>query len=102
MGALAEDTDGFDYAPASGPGRYHAHLGASQSPGQLARARRAARDDARQKAFVGDERGIGVGQTVFHQKFGYGRVRSADGDKLEIDFEKAGIKKVMGSFVEPA
>lgn len=102
VGALAEDTDGFDYAPASGPGRYHAHLGASQSPGQLARARRAARDDARQKAFVGDERGIGVGQTVFHQKFGYGRVRSADGDKLEIDFEKAGIKKVMGSFVEPA
>jgi DNA helicase-2/ATP-dependent DNA helicase PcrA len=43
-----------------------------------------------------------VGTRVFHQKFGYGTVRASDGDKLEIDFEKAGAKKVMESFVEPA
>jgi DNA helicase-2/ATP-dependent DNA helicase PcrA len=43
-----------------------------------------------------------VGQRVFHQKFGYGRVRVVDGDKLDIDFEKAGIKKVLYSFVEAA
>ncbi|MDA0997075.1 MAG: DNA helicase II, partial [Proteobacteria bacterium] len=42
------------------------------------------------------------GERVFHQKFGYGRIAAADGDKLEIDFEKAGAKRVMASFVEPA
>ena len=39
---------------------------------------------------------------VFHQKFGYGKVVAADAGKLEIDFEKTGIKKVMESFVKPA
>ncbi len=43
-----------------------------------------------------------VGQRVFHQKFGYGRVRVVDGDKLDIEFEKAGSKKVLHSFVEAA
>ena len=43
-----------------------------------------------------------AGARVFHQKFGYGRVVSADSGKLEIDFEKAGRKKVIDSFVEPA
>ena len=45
---------------------------------------------------------IQVGARVFHQKFGYGTVQSVDGDKLEIEFEKAGNKKVMDSFVDPA
>ena len=40
------------------------------------------------------------GQRVFHQKFGYGRIKSIDGSKLEIAFEKAGTKKVMAGFVE--
>ncbi len=43
-----------------------------------------------------------VGERVFHQKFGYGRVLAVDNDKLEIDFEHAGSKKVMDSFVVPA
>ena len=46
--------------------------------------------------------GIKRGQRVFHQKFGYGKVTSVDGDKLEIAFEKAGSKKVMAGFVDPA
>jgi DNA helicase-2/ATP-dependent DNA helicase PcrA len=40
-----------------------------------------------------------AGDRVFHQKFGYGRVITADGDKLEIAFDKAGQKKVMAGFV---
>ncbi|MCH7551468.1 MAG: UvrD-helicase domain-containing protein, partial [Proteobacteria bacterium] len=40
------------------------------------------------------------GDRVFHQKFGYGRIVSVDGGKLEIAFDKAGGKKVMASFVE--
>jgi len=49
-----------------------------------------------------DGSGFKVGIRVFHQKFGYGRITSLDGDKLEIDFEKAGPKRVMASFVLPA
>ena len=37
---------------------------------------------------------------VFHQKFGYGRVAQVDGNKLTVDFDKAGQKKVVDSFVE--
>ena len=43
-----------------------------------------------------------LGVRVFHQKFGYGKILSLDGKKLEVEFEKAGIKKVMDSFVVPA
>jgi DNA helicase-2/ATP-dependent DNA helicase PcrA len=42
-----------------------------------------------------------TGERIFHQKFGYGRILSVDGEKLQIEFEKAGTKKVMSSFVEP-
>ena len=43
-----------------------------------------------------------VGARVFHRKFGYGAVQRVDGGKLEIFFDKGGIRKVMDSFVEPA
>ncbi len=39
------------------------------------------------------------GARVFHQKFGYGAVLAIDGDKLEIEFEKAGVKKVVAKFI---
>ncbi|MBN9306867.1 MAG: ATP-dependent DNA helicase [Devosia sp. 67-54] len=40
-----------------------------------------------------------VGERVFHLKFGYGRIDSIEGNKLSIEFEKAGRKKVLDSFV---
>ena len=43
-----------------------------------------------------------VGERVFHQKFGYGRVTAVDGNKLSIDFDKAGSKRVVDSFVQRA
>ncbi len=42
---------------------------------------------------------MSVGLRVFHQKFGYGTVAEIEGNKLEIDFETAGRKRVMDSFV---
>ena len=42
------------------------------------------------------------GDRVFHQKFGYGQVRTIEGNKLTVAFEKAGDKKVIDSFVEKA
>src|SRR5215510_2801378 len=46
--------------------------------------------------------GLTIGMRVFHQKFGYGRVAQIDGNKLTVDFDKAGQKKVVDSFVERA
>jgi DNA helicase-2/ATP-dependent DNA helicase PcrA len=43
---------------------------------------------------------IPVGARVFHQKFGHGIVRNVDDDRLDIDFEKAGTKRVLDRFVE--
>ncbi|HKL05827.1 MAG TPA: DNA helicase II, partial [Roseovarius sp.] len=43
-----------------------------------------------------------LGERVFHQKFGYGAIIGVEGDKLEIDFEKAGVKKVVARFVTGA
>ena len=40
-----------------------------------------------------------MGERVFHQKFGYGAIIGIEGDKLEISFEKAGVKKVVSRFV---
>ncbi|WP_242140073.1 MULTISPECIES: UvrD-helicase domain-containing protein [unclassified Sphingomonas] len=42
---------------------------------------------------------VAVGMRVFHQKFGYGLIAEIEGNKLEIDFESAGRKRVMDSFV---
>jgi DNA helicase-2/ATP-dependent DNA helicase PcrA len=43
-----------------------------------------------------------IGERIFHQKFGYGKIQTVDGNKLNVDFEKAGHKKVLDSFVDPA
>jgi DNA helicase-2/ATP-dependent DNA helicase PcrA len=40
-----------------------------------------------------------LGQRVFHSKFGYGTIAAIEGNKLEIDFEHAGRKRVLDSFV---
>ncbi len=89
-GELAEDTPGFDYAPAI-EGR--AKTVRSVRSGKKARAQT--------RTKTRDPQNIASGDEVFHTKFGYGRVRAVDGDKLEIAFE-TGVKKVLESFVEKA
>jgi len=65
----------------------------------------------RQQVIEGDGRLVAVsessaasaykrGDRVFHQKFGYGSVRGVEGNKLTVNFDKAGEKKVIDSFVE--
>ncbi|MBS0295598.1 MAG: DUF3553 domain-containing protein [Proteobacteria bacterium] len=49
---------------------------------------------------TGDSSSYKRGDRVFHQKFGYGQVRSVEGNKLTVAFDKAGEKKVIDSFVE--
>jgi DNA helicase II / ATP-dependent DNA helicase PcrA len=45
---------------------------------------------------------FGVGDRVFHQKFGNGNVTAVDGNKLTIQFDKAGEKRVVDSFLARA
>lgn len=40
-----------------------------------------------------------LGERVFHQKFGYGAVTGIEGDKVEVDFDKAGTKKVVAQYL---
>ncbi len=51
--------------------------------------------DGRQPGFAIDDR-------VFHSKFGYGTVIASEGDRLDVDFDKAGAKKVLASFLTAA
>ncbi len=41
-----------------------------------------------------------IGARVFHQKFGGGTVTAVDDDKLDVDFDKAGSKRVDNRFVD--
>ena len=43
---------------------------------------------------------ITVGARVFHDKFGYGEVVGQEGNRLEIEFESSGRKRVIDSFVK--
>jgi DNA helicase-2/ATP-dependent DNA helicase PcrA len=44
----------------------------------------------------------GLGDRVFHQKFGYGEIMGIEGDKLDVEFDHAGTKKVVSRWVIPA
>jgi DNA helicase-2/ATP-dependent DNA helicase PcrA len=43
-----------------------------------------------------------IGDRVFHQKFGYGEIMGIEGDKLDVEFDHAGSKKVVARWVIPA
>ena len=43
-----------------------------------------------------------LGDRVFHQKFGYGEVLGIEGDKLDVEFDKAGSKKVVAQYIQSA
>jgi DNA helicase-2/ATP-dependent DNA helicase PcrA len=49
---------------------------------------------------TGTTSAFALGDRVFHQKFGNGNVTAIDGNKLTIQFDRAGEKRVVDSFVE--
>jgi DNA helicase-2/ATP-dependent DNA helicase PcrA len=74
----------------------------SSSRGALSDAYRQPPAEVRASAVSLGNRGrsdLALGQRVFHGKFGYGTVAAIEGNKLEIDFEHAGRKRVLDSFV---
>jgi DNA helicase II / ATP-dependent DNA helicase PcrA len=65
--------------------------------------RRIAEPSRSAASFAAKPRGdISIGARVFHDKFGYGTVAAQEGNKLEIDFETGGRKRVIDSFVKLA
>ena len=81
------DTGGFGHGRALGYGS-----GLSRAP----------KRDMEASLIHADPQGFDIGERVFHQKFGYGRITAIDANKLTIAFEKAGDKQVLDSFVVPA
>ena len=91
---LAENAAGSDVYNSPGWRRLQARFGNDG----LSRPREA-------RNMVIDATAIGshaIGDRVFHRKFGYGGITGIEGDKLEIEFDKAGIKHVIASFVSAA
>ena len=104
VGQVAERfTESFDYGSSDNRGQYN-------SPGwQRFQANQGKKFGRGPKEFEGravrrepkaDQSSFKVGERIFHQKFGYGTIQSANGTKLTVDFEKAGEKKVLDGFVE--
>ena len=81
-----------------GPGWQRAAAGTfDPAPRRIAESTRSA------ASFAAKPRGdVALGARVFHEKFGYGTVTAQEGNKLEIEFESAGAKRVIDSFVKLA
>jgi DNA helicase II / ATP-dependent DNA helicase PcrA len=100
----SEREDPFAHLAAANQGRSNARgpgwQRAATSGGFNPRPQRVA-ENTRSAVSLGNKgRGdLSVGMRVFHEKFGYGAIAEIEGNKLEIDFEVAGRKRVMDSFV---
>ena len=93
----SERADPFAHVarPTRGPGWQRAtRIGYNAEPARIVEARASAVSLGNQ-----GRTDLCLGQRVFHGKFGYGTIAAIEGNKLEIDFEKAGRKKVLDSFV---
>ena len=93
----SERSDPFAHVarPTRGPGWQRAsRVGYNPEPSRVIEARASAVSLGNQ-----GRTDLSLGQRVFHGKFGYGTIAAIEGNKLEIDFEHAGRKKVLDSFV---
>ena len=107
---MKEAKSRWDDAPTFGagytsPGWQRAQaVTASRAPGARPARNTVIEGEGRLVATADPKSGSGFtkGQRVFHQKFGYGSVRIVEGNKLTVEFEKAGEKKVIDTFVEKA
>jgi DNA helicase-2/ATP-dependent DNA helicase PcrA len=93
----SERSDPFAHVarPTRGPGWQRAsRVGYNPEPSRVIEARASAVSLGNQ-----GRTDLSLGQRVFHGKFGYGTIAAIEGNKLEIDFEHSGRKKVLDSFV---
>jgi DNA helicase-2/ATP-dependent DNA helicase PcrA len=105
-GGFDEDADGYS-ADDFGDTDATAFTGQAHSGGAQARGRAKARprlpmtiEGELVAKSTGTISAYSIGDRVFHQKFGNGNVTAIDGNKLVVQFDKAGEKRVVDSFVE--
>ncbi|WP_224823301.1 ATP-dependent helicase [Cognatishimia sp. MH4019] len=96
-------------APASAMDQAVSEANVYNSPGwrrlQQRAGQRGMSQPAESKNIVIDATAVSAhtaGDRVFHTKFGYGTIMGLEGDKLDIEFDKAGSKKVVAKFVVAA
>jgi DNA helicase-2/ATP-dependent DNA helicase PcrA len=105
-GGVRETAQGFGGSPGAGFGSSYPSPGWQRAQHRMGEGRPFSRPpqidgEARLVAKSGGEDAqFRVGARVFHDKFGYGRVRGVEGNKLTVDFEHSGEKKVIDSFVK--
>jgi DNA helicase-2/ATP-dependent DNA helicase PcrA len=89
--AAHDDSDGFD--DTSSPSPWRAREESARRLPLTIEGELVAKSTGTVSAFT-------LGDRVFHQKFGNGNVTAIDGNKLTIQFDRAGEKRVVDSFVE--
>jgi DNA helicase-2/ATP-dependent DNA helicase PcrA len=93
------DQGGFGGSTYSTPGWQRAQNQSFANPPQARRGPALIEGEVIAKS-TGKASSFGEGDRVFHIKFGYGKIAAVDGNKLTVDFDKAGRKMVLESFVE--
>jgi DNA helicase II / ATP-dependent DNA helicase PcrA len=91
--AAHDDSDGFDDASSPSPWRAREDSSTPRRLPLTIEGELVAKSTGTVSAFT-------LGDRVFHQKFGNGNVTAIDGNKLTIQFDRAGEKRVVDSFVE--
>ena len=101
--ALSSSPSSLEGAPGSGPsgGRFDPAAGGARPHFGDGRVRGIPRESHAPAVSLGN-RGrddLKIGMRIFHGKFGYGTIEAIEGNKLEIEFEHAGRKRVLDTFV---
>ena len=91
--AAHDDSDGFDTTSSPSPWRAREETSTPRRLPLTIEGELVAKSTGTVSAFT-------LGDRVFHQKFGNGNVTAIDGNKLTIQFDRAGEKRVVDSFVE--
>ena len=91
--AADDDRGSFDDTPQPSPWRARDETSGSRRVPLTIEGELVAKSTGTVSAFT-------LGDRVFHQKFGNGNVTAIDGNKLTIQFDRAGEKRVVDSFVE--
>ena len=103
MDTRRSTTGNRDRPAAGAPGRGH-NQPPSRGAGLYSTARaggpREIAGELIAKSVVPEESRFTVGDRVFHLKFGNGSVAAIEGNKLTVDFDRAGQKRVLDGFVQ--
>jgi DNA helicase-2/ATP-dependent DNA helicase PcrA len=96
----SQDVDEDGRGSASSPSRGRSTAAGGREGGNFARRSPLTIEGELVAKSIGAVSDFTIGDRVFHIKFGNGNVTAVDGNKLTIQFDKAGEKRVVDSFVE--